>query len=240
MKISKLFVFGDSFAAGINKDLNGGYNSEENQEEINFGTQLKKYLDIESVENFGGAGRANGAIAKDVFLNAKDIDTKKDFVIITWSGMFRNFGTDLESERFVPKPFREEPVFMKEIAKNFAYIMNTVIELRSYGINFICTNSFVNYSNIEEYKLPLFPFADEWVEWGMPGNTLFDMANGTFLDDTTDFNEVEKHDNTLRIKKSDNINTCFHPNKNGHDIIAKKLSEYILNGFYKKGTYHYA
>lgn len=240
MKIRKLFLFGDSFAAGINKDINGNYNSRENQQEINFGTQLRKYIDIESIENLGTAGRANGAISKDIFLTHKQINSAKDFAIVTWSGMFRNFGTDLESERFVPKPFTEEPEFMKEIAKNFAYISNAIVQLRSHKIDFICTNSFVNYSTIQEYKLALFPFVDEWVEWGKPGNTLYDMANGTFLEDTTDYNDVASHGNTLRIKNSDNINVCFHPNKNGHDIIAKKLSEYILDGFYKKGTFHYA
>ena len=234
MKIKNLLVFGDSFPAGLNKDEHGTHNSLEEQNKICFGTQMNRYIDIENVWNYGFAGRSNLAIAHDVLQHVSTHGFQDSFVIICWTGLFRDSKWNDEKQKFEATEYTEQPDYLKEVFNSRAYILNTYDLLKKLNVDFLFTSSFLDY---KETLLGTYlkGCRENWIEWEKPNNTLFNIASNTFCAKTnTTFIGKLKDQMYLNTgdyykSNSDGINICSHPNRVGHRKIAIKLTQYIKN-----------
>ena len=231
-QVDNILAFGDSYPAGINK-FDVIFNSNTQQNKINFVTELKELIGASKAHNYSGYKKNNLAISYDVFKalkNYKEIDST--LVLITWTGLFGNTHWDLESETFIPFDSKLELDYKRELYINFATISKTVHFLDNLKVKYLMTSSFLDYQNTQELKNILTPFADNWMDWGYSNNTLLDLINETYSREY-DYNldSIRKNDLFHYPSLTDYCTVCSHPNQEGHKLIAKHLANYLNTNY---------
>lgn len=240
--ICNLIFFGDSYVAGTLKDENDIPNSIEEQHRVSFSTHVANSLKVDEIkhpitfcENKAKAGNSNEGIFYDIinhldYAEGNYIEPKTTFVFVAWSSLIR-FGKYDERLKSVETYKKEERDFhyIDVCIKSYSVIVAAYQILKSRGYNFLFSSSFTDFSQHSIFNKYLSQdIIDSWWNYGKNDNNLYDMIthNKFHFTKRLAFNEHKHYDNN-----HPNVSKCYHPNKKGHKLIAKKLSEYINSNY---------
>ena len=219
MKRGILWSFGDSFTAGSAKffaqetpfpfcNTVGGYTA--------YPWYIAQHFAMRSV-NLAVGGSNNGAILNQLANAFGSIDFRTDFIIIGLS-----------------TPFRGKKDKTKEhVLKDLNYVLGTIENLLNQH-RYIITSAFGSLApfvfDTEHLNYPV----KNYVEWGKPNNTLYDICSNNWLKepdlDLEKVDQIKFLDQQKVLLDSDKFDTlekCGHPSRLGHKLIADTLIPYV-------------
>lgn len=233
--VRRIVAFGDSFPAGINK-VEGAYNSIENRKEINFVNQLSLLTEVEHL-NFGRAGHSNMSISYDIYKFFKEENYRQDdLIIVCWSGFFRNFVWDFDSNRFVahfiPEMEGDNEDYVREVTRTYSFILNTIYLLEKNLANYKFIPSFVDYKTIEVLNKLTYEYENSWIHGNQFNATLLGIVTNQLGVDNSFLEKITRkevlHDLSDLPYDKNLLSPCSHPNAEGHKVIANYLYSYFL------------
>lgn len=244
--LRRLVVFGDSYVVGGVDP----YTPEANIHK-NFTYHLGQRFGIETF-NAGFTGGCNMAIANCVmrFITNNRLE-ENDAFFVCWSDIRREpivkeryWNEDYENELFIDTKYDklEHPAIHR--IQFEASVHSVRMICHELGIPLIMTNSVdvnatlgVSYYGRKKEYIPLKycygNMKEQWIEMDKPNNCLLDIVSGAWLrDDVPNQPFFIKH-NELRKKYNEDpskypyLTKCFHPNEEGHKLVADTLAPYI-------------
>lgn len=226
----KLLVSGDSFTKGLIKVPTR--NTEEEQNKINWGTQLGKLLNSEVV-NVSHWGSGTDYISYSIRNYLRNTNDRNFFVIAAFSMLERQWGTQFKSTYMWNPPHRKTDNIEELMYKNEMMIRGLHQYLTELNIPHFFINSFCDfkYTHTQDTKMASFSLGNNeikkyWLNWEYDSNTLYNIISGNYLQPNPIYmhstqSETDFHNGTKYIAG------CMHPSEEGHKLIAKTLLPYI-------------
>lgn len=225
----KLLVSGDSFTKGLIKVPNR--NTEEEQNKINWGTQLGKLLNSEVI-NLSHWGSGTDYITYSILNYLKNTEDRDFFVIASYSGLERQWGGPPTAKYIYQGPHYRTENYKELFFKNEMMIRGFHQFLKEENIPHFFTNAFCDLKYANEnltddcFNLGNSEIKDYWLNWEYDSNTLYNIILGNYLEPNPIYMHSTQSEKDFH-RGTKYIAGCLHPNEEGHKLIAKTLLPYV-------------
>lgn len=261
----KLYAFGDSWTEGVGSNIEEEYATTIPEEKTrirnkySWPTHLAKILKID-VQNYGVGAFSNNAIFNTISYQLKnEIITKDDFVVIMWSSSLRDqlpfFPNEsnfhIWGKRYKTKQHLLRYIFDGIEGNNINY-NRAEKNFREYYINNLYTDTYYDIVNQNYIMYLQFIFKEMGIRYMfcdafdtmlsvdidksnlIDSNRYWGYRIKTFRDFLAELNRKDVwEDNELWYDKL----SGKHPSKNGYELIANEMYNYILKNNLLENNY---
>ena len=217
----RIVAFGDSFTNGLIK-LPRRFTREESHENSFVNKIYCNSSMFDEYLNLADNGCGNRQIASKIYktLLAGDIN-ENDFVFIGWSSLTRNADWN---DDYYNVPNNRNIDYKKLIYDTESSILSTHMLLKIKKIKHCMIQAFHDYSNQTDIDFLLHKDLNLpcWINFQKRNNTLMDICMLRYLSNEN-FEDVKNHHKEKYVNHTKYLAECYHPNKNGHLLIAETL-----------------
>jgi lysophospholipase L1-like esterase len=232
----RLLTSGDSFTKGLIKVPER--NSVEEQNKINWPTQLGKLLNTEVI-NLAQPAAGTDYISYSIQNYLRKTKDRDFFVIAAFSVLERQWDYEFfDRTYFWPAPYYKTENYKELFYKNEMMIRGLHQFLTDEGIPHFFTNSFADFKYVggeygtmeSDFNLGNRSVNQYWLNWTYDSNTLYNIISENYLEPNPIYthstqNELDFH------RGSTYIAGCLHPSEEGHKLIAKTFYPYVKKYF---------
>ena len=228
----RLLTSGDSFTKGLIKVPER--NSVEEQNRINWPTQLGKLLNADVV-NLAQPAAGTDYISHSIHNYLRRTNDRDFFVIAAFSALERQWDYEFFDRTYMwPEPYYKTENYKELFYKNEMMIRGLHQFLVEENIPHLFTNSFVDvkYANkgTNDFDLGNKNVNDYWLNWNHDSNTLYNIISENYLEPNPIYSHSTQSESDFH-NGSIYIAGCLHPSEEGHKLIAKTFYPYVKKYF---------